>query len=64
MNPPLITVSSDEAGAALLEKNAVPIIAEITPRPDPVYGHTFTWPAEVAQLFNTPPVRRGKMGGG
>lgn len=29
----------------------IPVIAEIQPRPDPVYGHVFTWPAqEVAQI--------------
>lgn len=29
----------------------IPIIAKIAPQPDPVYGHTFKWPAqEIDQL--------------
>lgn len=29
----------------------IPVIAEIEPRTDPIYGHTFKWPEEVAQFF-------------
>lgn len=30
----------------------VPIVAEIEPRPDALYGHTFRWPAqEIAQAL-------------
>jgi len=29
----------------------IPVLAQIDPQPDPVYGHTFPWPAEVEQFF-------------
>jgi hypothetical protein len=29
----------------------IPIIAEIEPHADPVYGHTFKWPAQEVDQF-------------
>jgi hypothetical protein len=58
--PIIITADPDET----CERAGIPVIAEIEPRPDPVYGHTFTWPPEVAQFLNPPPVFRGEQEGG
>lgn len=29
----------------------IPVIAEIEPRPDPIYGHTFKWPVQEVEQF-------------
>lgn len=33
----------------------IPIVAEIEPHTDPIYGHTFRWPQEVAQYLADQP---------
>jgi hypothetical protein len=51
--PELIIIQSggEEAQAQLCEAAGIPVIAEIEPHPDPIYGHLFKWPAEVDQFI-------------
>lgn len=42
-----------EAGSvfAAFTNGQIPVIAEIEPQPDPVYGHTFKWPVQEVKQF-------------
>ena len=51
---PVITVGSEQEVANLLDIFSIQYAGEIAPRPDPVLGHTFEWPAQVKQIFQTP----------
>lgn len=60
-----LTICSSENPDDLLAKMNIPLIAEITPEPDPVYGHTFTWPAqEVEQFLDMQNEEQGEHSGG
>ncbi len=45
----IVNVCNDSA--RLLERLGIPLIATITPQPDPIYGHTFKWPPAVARFL-------------
>ncbi len=48
----VVQVNTAEAADQLCEQVGIPVIAEIEPTADPVYGHTFEWPAqEIGQFF-------------
>lgn len=49
----VIQVNTAEAADQLCEQVGIPVIAEIEPKADPVYGHTFMWPAQEIEQFFT-----------
>ena len=49
-NQNIVSLESDQP-QDVIDALHIPVIAEIEPHPDPVYGHLFKWPAEVEQFI-------------